>query len=75
MAQSHDELRGRQAAEPLQIQRLLEGKPQEVSSNCDSAERRFPLLTDAYRLYAGAGRCSVSSASGSCDRPTCGEIR
>jgi len=46
MTQSHDEFLRRQAAELLQMERLLEGKPQELSANYDKAERSCPLFAD-----------------------------
>src|SRR5260370_5255577 len=46
MTQSHDEFLWRRAAELLQIEKLLEGEPQEVSGNCDVATRSCPLFAD-----------------------------
>jgi type IV secretion system protein TrbB len=46
MMQSHDKFLWRQAAELLEIERLLKGKPQEVSANYDRAERSCPLFAD-----------------------------
>jgi type IV secretion system protein VirB11 len=47
MTQSHDEFLWRQAAELLEIERLLEGKPQEVSGNYDRITRSCPLFVDS----------------------------
>lgn len=46
MMQSHDKFLWRQAAELLEIERLLKGKPQEVSANYDRYERSCPLFAD-----------------------------
>ena len=46
MTQSHDEFLWRRAAELLQIEKLLEGEPQEVSGNYDRATRSCPLFAD-----------------------------
>jgi hypothetical protein len=46
MTQSHDEFLWRRAAELLQIERLLEGEPQEVSGNYDRVTRSCPLFAD-----------------------------
>jgi Flp pilus assembly CpaF family ATPase len=46
MSQSHDEFLWRRAAELLEIERLLDGKPQEVSGNYDRLARSCPLFAD-----------------------------
>src|SRR5258707_14608365 len=46
MTQSHDEFLWRRAAELLQIEKLLEGEPQEVSGNYDRVTRSCPLVAD-----------------------------
>jgi type IV secretion system protein VirB11 len=46
MTQSHDEFLWRQAAELLQIEKLLEGQPQEASGNYDAATRSCRLYAD-----------------------------
>lgn len=46
MSQIHDEYLWRRAAELLQIERLLDGKPQEISANYDAAEHSCPAFVD-----------------------------
>jgi P-type conjugative transfer ATPase TrbB len=46
MSRSHDEFLWRRAAELLQVERLLEGKPQELSGNYDGATGACPLFAD-----------------------------
>src|SRR5260370_36061161 len=46
MTQNHDEFLWRRAAELLQIEKLLEGEPREVSGNYDVATRSCPLFAD-----------------------------
>jgi hypothetical protein len=46
MTQSHDEFLWRRAAELLEIERLIKGKPQRVPANYDRAERSCPLFAD-----------------------------
>lgn len=46
MTQSHDEFLWRRAAELLQLERLLEGKPQELSGNYEGATRNCRLFED-----------------------------
>jgi type IV secretion system protein TrbB len=50
ITQSHDEFLWRQAAELLQIARLLDGQPQEVSGNYHAPTRSCPVFA-----YFGAG--------------------
>ncbi len=46
MARHHDEFLWRRAAELLALERLLEGKPQEVSANYEAATASCPLFAD-----------------------------
>jgi type IV secretion system protein TrbB len=46
MKQNHDEFLWRRAAELLDLDRLLDGKPQEVSGNYDSSTASCPLFVD-----------------------------
>jgi len=46
MTHSHDAFLWQQAAELLQIERLLEGKPQEVSGNYEKSTQTCPVFAD-----------------------------